>query len=211
MLQLLMHWKKCTARTHRMIRFLKDYIILIVMFCGFATVISLVVIAGVPAQPSQPSPETPSVEPSYKEVGEESLPQSLEQQALSIRLWDGGKEIPLEVEVAKTPQEQATGLMFRREIPRNTGMLFLFDDEKHRHFWMKNVAVPLDMIFIESNGIIHHIHPMAIPLDETPIASNGKVMAVLELGGGEAENLGINVGDTVIHPAFKASPEASQP
>lgn len=185
-----------------MVRFLKDYILLILMFTGFATVIALVVVTGVPVQPPPMADNLPP-----EKVVDSGKPQSLAQEKLLIRRWDGGEEIPFDVEIAKTPQEQILGLMYRNEVPQNTGMLFLFEGEKHRSFWMKNVAVLLDMIFIESNGVIHHIHPMAIPMDETPIPSNGRVMAVLELGGGEAERLGLQVGDTVIHPAFKETPE----
>ena len=124
---------------------------------------------------------------------------------LSVTKARGGT-VTFTVEVATDPKTQRDGLMYRKTLPEQTGMLFIFEGEVEHFFWMKNTLLPLDMIFIRADGIIHHIHEKAIPLDETPISSQGKVMAVLEINGGEAEKLGLKPGDRVNYPAFTEQP-----
>lgn len=106
------------------------------------------------------------------------------------------------VEVARTPPQQAYGLMNRQSMPPNQGMLFTFQTEAGRSFWMKNTLIPLDMVFIRADGTIHHIHENAIPHDLTPVLSNGPVKAVLEVNGGRMSALGIKKGDKVRHKFF---------
>ncbi len=101
------------------------------------------------------------------------------------------------IELAVTPEEMAKGLMNRTELAPDAGMLFIFPNEAPRSFWMKNTLIPLDIIFIKGGGKIHHIHQMALPLDKTGILSQGSAAAVLEINGGKASELGINIGDTV--------------
>jgi len=115
---------------------------------------------------------------------------------------EGGALFRFDVELAVTPQQMAKGLMEREELKEGTGMLFLFKDYKPRNFWMKNTLIPLDILFIRADGIIGHIHPMAKPLDTSQIRSFGPARAVLEINGGEAERLGIKVGQIVQNPAF---------
>lgn len=110
------------------------------------------------------------------------------------------------VEIADTPEDRARGLMFRREVPAGEGMLFIYDAPVPMSFWMRNTLVPLDLLFIDAAGVIRHIHPMARPLDETPIpgAAPGdpqplRLMA-LEIAGGEAARLGLRAGQPVAHP-----------
>ena len=117
-----------------------------------------------------------------------------------------GKRHEFEIEVARTPAEQAYGLMYRKEMDPDHGMLFLFPSEDERSFWMKNTLIPLDMIFIKADGTIHAIHESAVPNDLTPILSNGPVIAVLELNGGRAADLGIKAGDRVFYKAFQPLP-----
>ena len=99
---------------------------------------------------------------------------------------DIGKPIYYHVEVAKTNEEQVKGLMYRLELKKNEGMLFLFDNEKNTSFWMKNTFIPLDIIFINKNGSINKIHNNTLPKSLKRIKSNGKVLAVLEINAGEA-------------------------
>ncbi len=99
---------------------------------------------------------------------------------------DTGKPIQYHVEVAKTSEEQAEGLMHRLELKKNGGMFFLFDNEKKASFWMKNTLIPLDIIFINKNGSINKIYKNTIPKSRKRIISKGKVLAVLEINAGEA-------------------------
>jgi uncharacterized protein len=106
------------------------------------------------------------------------------------------------VEMALTPEEQAKGLMFRRELPEGQGMLFDFQREQPATFWMKNTYVSLDMIFIRADGRILRIAENTVPLSETLVPSGGPVRAVLEVVAGTAAKLGIAAGDRVAHPIF---------
>lgn len=121
---------------------------------------------------------------------------------LSIETQSGGI-IPFNVELALTPDQHAQGLMNRSAMAQNAGMLFVFPDEGKRIFWMKDTLIPLDMLFLSRDGRIHHIHPMAQPQDKSLITSEAESFAVLELNGGIAGQLGIQVGDRVVHPAFR--------
>lgn len=96
------------------------------------------------------------------------------------------------VEVARTPEEQARGLMNRTSLPANGGMLFPFATPKFASFWMKNTFIPLDMIFIRADGSIDRIAENTIPESLEPVVSGGEVAAVLELAGGTAARLGID-------------------
>jgi uncharacterized membrane protein (UPF0127 family) len=107
------------------------------------------------------------------------------------------------VEVVDTPDTRAKGLMYRQELAPDAGMLFDFFEERPVSFWMRNTFIPLDMIFITSEGIIRNIHPNAIPHDQTGIPSQGPVQFVLEIPGGRSEELGIKAGDTVTHDRFE--------
>jgi uncharacterized membrane protein (UPF0127 family) len=107
------------------------------------------------------------------------------------------------VEMAVTPEQQAQGLMFRRELPEGQGMLFDFAREQPLSFWMKNTYIPLDMIFIRGDGRIARIAENTVPLSETLVPSGGPARAVLEVIGGTAKKLGIAVGDRVSHGIFR--------
>ena len=106
---------------------------------------------------------------------------------------------PFDVELAETFDQQQTGMMFRHSVPANTGMLFPYDPPQDVTFWMKNTLVPLDMIFIRANGTIARI-ATAKPLDLTGVPSGEPVVAVLEIRGGRAAELGIAAGDKVNWP-----------
>jgi uncharacterized membrane protein (UPF0127 family) len=106
------------------------------------------------------------------------------------------------VEVAKTEQERATGLMYRKELPEGRGMLFDFSPEQQVSMWMKNTFIPLDMIFVRSDGRILRIAENTEPQSEKIIPSGGLVKGVIEVAGGTAKKLGIHPGDRVGHPLF---------
>ena len=109
----------------------------------------------------------------------------------------GGSAYKFEVEVVTTPETRAQGLMFRKAMPTNAGMLFIYPGEQAVSFWMKNTLIPLDMLFVKADGSIAHIAHNAVPMDETPIDSGAAVKAVLEINGGTANALGIKEGDKV--------------
>ena len=106
------------------------------------------------------------------------------------------------VELARTPAEQARGLMHRTSMPEWAGMLFIYPRPQTASFWMRNTLIPLDMIFIAPDGRVAHVHENAIPLDETPIHGGSGILAVLEINGGLSARLGIAPGAVVRHPAF---------
>jgi len=106
------------------------------------------------------------------------------------------------VEMAVTEAERAQGLMNRKSLPEGQGMLFDFQRDQEVGFWMKNTYIPLDMIFIRSDGRIMRIAENTEPLSERIVPSNGAVRAVLEVIGGTARKLGIAPGDRVAHPIF---------
>ena len=106
------------------------------------------------------------------------------------------------IEVATTDRERALGLMFRRSLPENAGMLFLYDQAQPAAMWMKNTLIPLDMVFISADGKVHRIEQNAEPFSTSLIPSEGPVVGVLELNGGEAAKIGLKRGDKVLYPGL---------
>jgi uncharacterized membrane protein (UPF0127 family) len=106
------------------------------------------------------------------------------------------------VEIADNDEERERGLMFRRELPRDQGMLFDFQVEQPVRFWMRNTYIPLDMLFIKGDGTIDSIAERATPLSERTVPSKDAVRYVLEINGGLSRSLGIHVGDKVSGPAI---------
>ncbi len=111
-----------------------------------------------------------------------------------------GKSLRFRVEVAKSPEERSQGLMFRRALASDAGMLFDFGRTEPVAMWMKNTLIPLDMLFIGSDGAIVNIAQRTVPQSLTPIPSAKPVRFVLELPGGTTSRLAIKPGDKVIHP-----------
>ncbi|MEJ7927689.1 DUF192 domain-containing protein [Sphingobium sp. AN641] len=101
------------------------------------------------------------------------------------------------VEVASTPQEQARGLMFRKQIGPDSGMLFPMTPPRTASFWMKDTLIPLDILFIRTDGTIALIGANRQPYALEPVSAGVPVAAVLELAGGRAAALGIGEGDKV--------------
>lgn len=116
---------------------------------------------------------------------------------IPLKVVHGAKTFNFRVEVARTVQEQAKGLMFRTAMGADEGMIFPFDPPRGASFWMKNTVIPLDLVFIGPDGRILNIAANAVPYDETPLMSEGNAKAVLELNGGRAAQLGIVAGDKV--------------
>jgi uncharacterized protein len=143
--------------------------------------------------------------PMLSQIG--SLPAAAEEQAEQAQLerleiiTATGAHI-FEVEVARSERERARGLMFRRSLPQNHGMLFVFESERPIAMWMKNTYISLDMVFVSRSGRVTSITRGATPMSETIIHSRGPVYAVIELAAGAADEIGLAVGDQVRRPEF---------
>ena len=122
-------------------------------------------------------------------------PAGLDQVPLTIS--SNGRQHRFTVEVARTPEEQAMGLMYRNSLAPDRGMIFPFESPRPASFWMRNTLIPLDMIFVRQDGSIANIAANTVPYSEEPVTSDGPVAAVLEIPGGRAAELGIKPGDTV--------------
>jgi uncharacterized membrane protein (UPF0127 family) len=118
----------------------------------------------------------------------------LQQVPLTIR--SGSALHHFTVEVAGSPEQQERGLMFRRSLDPDHGMIFPYNPPQKAAFWMKNTWIPLDIVFVRSDGTIARItHAKA--MDLTPLPSGEPIAAVLEIAGGRAAQLGIHEGDIV--------------
>ena len=107
------------------------------------------------------------------------------------------------VELADDPRERAVGLMNRPSMPLAAGMLFIYPAPQRLSFWMRNTLIELDMLFVDQDGVVRNIHHRAQPLDETPIEGGQGLTHVLEINGGLARQLGLEVGNQMRHPSFR--------
>ncbi|WP_298965138.1 DUF192 domain-containing protein [uncultured Roseibium sp.] len=114
----------------------------------------------------------------------------------------GDNEHTFTVEVASTDRQRARGLMFREEMAADHGMLFVFEGEGERFFWMKNTPLPLDIIYIDAKGWIVSIAADTTPFSEDVIPSREPAKYVLELNAGLAAKLGFEPGDGVSSPSM---------
>ncbi len=121
-------------------------------------------------------------------------------ETLTLVTASGPKAI--DIEVADTPAEQMKGLMFRKSLADTSGMLFPYSPPRELTMWMKNTYIPLDMVFIRPDGVVHRIEENTEPFSEAVINSRGDMAAVLELAGGAAQRLGLKAGDRVDYPLF---------
>jgi uncharacterized membrane protein (UPF0127 family) len=99
------------------------------------------------------------------------------------------------VELATTEDQREYGLMFRKVMPPDHGMLFVFEKMRDIMMWMENTPLPLDMLFLDADGKITHIQENAVPYSKAIINSGGPVKYVIELNGGIVKKLGLSVGD----------------
>ena len=127
--------------------------------------------------------------------GIELAPSGLDLVPLTIE--SGDKSYKFSVEVARTAQEQARGLMFRTELAPDKGMIFPFDAPRPANFWMKNTQISLDIIFVRSDGSIESIAANTVPYSLDGVPSGEPVAMVLELAAGRADTLGLKAGDIV--------------
>lgn len=119
---------------------------------------------------------------------------------IEIRSATGLHAFTVEIAADDTSREQ--GLMFRKSMAANAGMLFDFGTPQPTQFWMENTILPLDMLFVRADGTIANIKANAVPYSRATIPSAGPVLVVIELNAGRAAALGIRPGDHVVAPEF---------
>jgi uncharacterized protein len=117
----------------------------------------------------------------------------------TITFYTEGKQTTciFRAELAVTNEEHERGLMYRKSLAHNAGMLFVFKEENIQFFWMKNTYIPLDMVFINSRFEVTGIYRSAKPLDETTVSSWSPAMYVLEINAGRADQCNIKVGSKI--------------
>lgn len=140
------------------------------------------------AETTAPTTNTEAMpEPVFKKEGE-----------LFFQPASGGKAIAkIDIEKAETDVERAQGLMFRKSMPEDKGMLFLFERSEQQGFWMRNTYIPLDIIFVDENNVITTIHENTKTLNDNSLPSNGPAKYVVEVNGGYTKKHGIKVGDKI--------------
>jgi uncharacterized protein len=107
---------------------------------------------------------------------------------------------PFTLEVADDPDEQERGLMYRTSLAENEGMIFVFQDEKVRGFWMQNVPISLDIAYLDRNGLVLTVLTM-YPMDTRTRSSEKPAQYAVEVAGGVAGKIGLKVGDRLEIPA----------
>jgi uncharacterized protein len=156
------------------------------------TALALVALPNAPVRAERcPSPET------YH------APQPVLAKEELVIVGRNGKEHVFQVEMALTPEQQEIGLMARKSVPADGGMLFdMGDPPEQSRFWMCNTVASLDMVFIKPDGTIDSIAENAVPFSLDSVASVGRVRATLELAAGTVARDGIRVGDAVRQRIF---------
>ncbi|HEV2300451.1 MAG TPA: DUF192 domain-containing protein [Stellaceae bacterium] len=126
--------------------------------------------------------------------------QTFPKSSLVIRTAQGPRHF--DIEVAETEAQMEQGLMYRRRLAPDAGMLFDYQKPSMAMMWMKNTLIPLDMLFVGEEGRIVNIHTNAVPESLDIIRAHAPVRAVIELNGGAAALFGIKPGDEVVYPIF---------
>ena len=121
---------------------------------------------------------------------------------------DGKPRASVAVEVANTDEQRERGLMFRKHLDENTGMIFIFPDSARRNFWMHNTEIPLDMIFADPSFHVVGVAANAAPNTDTLRGVEGNSKYVLEVNGGFCAKNGIKPGDRLDFSGFY--PHASE-
>jgi hypothetical protein len=114
-----------------------------------------------------------------------------------LSVQTGQPIVTIDIEKADNDLERGFGLMFRRSMAENQGMLFLFDQPDIQNFWMKNTLIPLDILYVDEAQKIITIHENTKPLSEAQIPSGGPAKYVVEVIGGFCKKHGVKVGDSI--------------
>lgn len=115
------------------------------------------------------------------------------------------------VELAETNEQMKRGLMFRADLADDAGMMFDYKTPREIVMWMKNTLIPLDMVFVSPDGVVHRVAQWTTPLSLEAIPSHGIVRAVIELKGGMTQRLGITRGSKVVHEIFTTDEMSETP
>ena len=115
---------------------------------------------------------------------------------------DGARRVVVSVEIADNAATREYGLMYRKQLDEEAGMIFVFNGSQHLEFWMKNTVIPLDMIFADSAGKIVGIVRKAVPFSEGIDSVDGDSQYVLEVNGGFCDRHGVKDGDTLRFEGF---------
>jgi uncharacterized protein len=124
---------------------------------------------------------------------------------VAVPIWSSPEEVCFkdscfEVELVTTPAQRSQGLMFRRKLDHNKGMLFVFEEEDIHSFWMKNMFIALDMVWINKEKQVVYISKNVQPCKSDPcpqIHPEQKAIYVLEVNAGVCERIGLRVGDAL--------------
>jgi len=119
-----------------------------------------------------------------------------------VVLETAGGKVTFRAEIADTPQLRQQGLMFRKQLAPDAGMLFDFGEPRPVRMWMKNTFISLDMIFIRADGTVIGIGANTVPLSEAVVGVEEPVKGVLEVKAGTAARIGLKPGDKVFHRIF---------
>ncbi|GMQ83053.1 MAG: DUF192 domain-containing protein [Rhodothermia bacterium] len=138
-----------------------------------------------------PSPGTPDSEPVADEI-----PFRVDGRLIILR--EGEQLADLEIEIAETDSTRTRGMMQRTELPVTRGMLFIFDTEEDRFFWMANTPLSLDLIFVDADSTIIHMAKYMKPLSPQDVPSTGPAQYVLEMIAGSVDTIGLIEGDKLV-------------
>ena len=127
-------------------------------------------------------------------------PRTFDRTTLSIVTADGRHDF--DIELALSQAQMSQGLMFRRQMAPDAGMLFYHQRDVVATMWMRNTFLPLDMLFVDAEGRIVHIAERTVPQPLTTISAGRPVRAVLELNAGTVRRLAIKTGDRLVHALF---------
>jgi uncharacterized membrane protein (UPF0127 family) len=129
-----------------------------------------------------------------------TLRPTVSEYGLPTEILSIGKDNTLTVEIADSDASRAKGLMMRTFLPQGQGMLFIWPEEAPRTMWMKDTFIPLDIIFMDGQGTIVGIATQAVPHDLSPLGTDRPARYVLEVPAGDADRLGLAVGQSIVLP-----------
>lgn len=138
---------------------------------------------------------TTSCKNDKKEIKTNEVPFTKEGELTLIKSTTDSIISKIDIEIADNEYETQTGLMYRNSMKEHQGMLFVFEDERPRSFYMKNTKFALDLIYLNTNKMVVSFQENAQPLDESSLPSNFPAKYVLEVNAGLVAKWQLQVGD----------------